>query len=47
VKVEDQLWYAAHAKAAERGDVVSEVIRAALERYVTEEDQDNQSRVTQ
>ena len=34
VRVEDDLWDAAKAKADERGDVLSEVIRAALKRYV-------------
>ena len=33
VKVEDDLWDAAKAKAEERGDVLSEVIRKFLERY--------------
>jgi hypothetical protein len=34
VKVEDSLWDAAKAKADERGEVLSEVIRDALKRYV-------------
>lgn len=34
VKVEDDLWAAALAKADERGEVLSEVIRDALKRYV-------------
>ena len=34
VRVEDELWAAAQAKADERGDVLSEVIREALKRYV-------------
>jgi hypothetical protein len=34
VKVEDELWEAAKRKADERGEVLSEVIRAALKRYV-------------
>jgi len=34
VKVEDGLWDAARAKADERGEVLSEVIREALKRYV-------------
>ena len=34
VKVEEELWGAAKAKADERGEVLSEVIRAALKRYV-------------
>ena len=34
VKVEDELWDAAKAKAEERGDVLSEVIREALKHYI-------------
>jgi hypothetical protein len=34
VRVPDDLWRAAQVKADERGEVLSEVIRAALERYV-------------
>jgi hypothetical protein len=34
VKVEDELWAAALAKADERDEVLSEVIREALKRYV-------------
>ena len=34
VKVEDALWEAAKARADERGEVLSEVIREALKRYV-------------
>jgi len=34
VRVPDDLWAAAKAKADERGEVLSEVIRKALERYV-------------
>ena len=34
VKVEDDLWDAAMRKAEERGDVLSEVIREMLKRYV-------------
>lgn len=34
VKVEDDLWRAALAKADERGEVLSEVIREALKQYV-------------
>ena len=34
VRVEDGLWHAAKARAAERGESVSDVIRRALERYV-------------
>lgn len=35
VKVEDELWDAAKRKADERGEVLSEVIRAFLKRYVS------------
>jgi hypothetical protein len=34
IRVSDALWTAALAKADERGDNLSEVIRRALERYV-------------
>lgn len=34
VKVDDELWNAAQAKADERGEYLSEVIREALKRYV-------------
>ena len=34
VRVPDALWLAAQSKADERGEVLSEVIRRALERYV-------------
>ena len=34
VRVPDDLWHAAQAKAAERGETVSDVVRRALERYV-------------
>ena len=34
VKVEDDLWEAAKRKADERGEILSEVIREALKRYV-------------
>lgn len=33
VRVPDALWKAAQTKADERGEVLSEVIRRALERY--------------
>lgn len=36
VRVADHLWAAALAKAAERGETVSDVIRAALEAYIGE-----------
>ncbi len=34
VRVEDELWKAAQAIAAERGESVSDVIRQCLQRYV-------------
>lgn len=34
VRVPDDLWAAAHAKAAEKGETVSAVLLRALERYV-------------
>ena len=34
VRVEQDLWDAAKAKATERGETVSDVIRKALQRYV-------------
>lgn len=34
IRVEEALWAAALAKADERGETVSAVIRKALERYV-------------
>lgn len=34
VRVDDELWEAAKAKAAEQGESVSDVIRQALKRYV-------------
>jgi hypothetical protein len=34
IRVEDALWAAALAKAGERGETVSAVVRKALERYV-------------
>lgn len=34
VRVPDDLWQAAMAKAAERGETLSDVLRRALERYV-------------
>jgi len=37
VRVPDALWAAAQAKADENGEYLSEVIRAALESYVTTE----------
>jgi hypothetical protein len=38
IRIPDDLWRAALAKAAERGDTVSEVVRKALERYVRRAD---------
>ena len=35
VRVSDELWTAAQAKAAERDETVADVIRRALERYVS------------
>ena len=37
VRVTDELWTAAQATAAERGETVSDVIRAGLERYINSE----------
>lgn len=37
VRVEDALWHAALARAAERGESVSDVIRRALVRYTREQ----------
>lgn len=34
IRVPDELWDAAQAKAQERGENLSDVIRKALERYV-------------
>ncbi|CAN5885272.1 hypothetical protein BH24ACT15_BH24ACT15_34960 [soil metagenome] len=34
VRVDDTLWHAAQARADERGETVSDVIRRALKRYV-------------
>jgi predicted transcriptional regulator len=34
VRVPDALWRAAQTKANQRGEILSEVIRAALEKYV-------------
>jgi predicted transcriptional regulator len=35
IRVPDALWAAAQAKADQRGDNLSEIIRRALERYVS------------
>lgn len=34
VRIPDELWHAALAKAEERGTTLSEVVRRALERFV-------------
>lgn len=34
IRIPDELWAAALAKAEERGETVSDVVRKALERYV-------------
>jgi hypothetical protein len=34
IRISDTLWQAAQAKAAEKGETVTDVIRAALEKYV-------------
>jgi predicted DNA-binding protein len=34
VRVPDELWLAAIAKAQQRGETVSDIVRGALERYV-------------
>lgn len=34
IRVDDELWRAAQARAGERGETVSEVVRRALRRYV-------------
>lgn len=34
IRVPDELWAAAKAKATERGESVSDIVRRALERYV-------------
>jgi len=36
VRVDDALWEAAQAKAAEQGDNLSAVIRGALRQYINE-----------
>jgi predicted DNA binding CopG/RHH family protein len=38
VRVPDPLWDAAKARAAERGETVSDLIRRALQRYVARSD---------
>jgi len=39
VRVDDALWDAAQAKAAEKGDNLSAVIRDALRQYINESEQ--------
>lgn len=34
VRISDELWQAAQAKAAEKGETVTDVLRRSLERYV-------------
>ena len=34
IRIADELWAAALAKAEERGETVSEIVRKALERYI-------------
>lgn len=33
IRVDDTLWHAAQAKAAKKGETVSDVVRRALQRY--------------
>lgn len=35
IRISDDLWQAALAKAQERGETLSEVVRRALERYIS------------
>ena len=35
IRVSDALWRAAIAKAQERGETVSDIVRKALERYIS------------
>lgn len=37
VRIEDALWAAAKARASERGETVTDVVRRALREYVEEE----------
>ena len=39
VRVDDALWEAAQAKAAEKGDNLSAVIRDALRQYINESEE--------
>ena len=39
VRVDDALWEAAQAKAAEKGDNLSAVIRDALRKYINESEE--------
>lgn len=40
IRIPDALWLPALAKAKLRGETLNEVIRAALERYVTQDEED-------
>lgn len=40
IRIPDALWDPALAKAKRRGETLNEVIRAALERYLTQDDED-------
>lgn len=44
VRMPDELWQAALALAKRRGETVSDVIRAALERYVREDGDESDQR---
>lgn len=39
VRIEDGLWYAAQILAAERGETLSDIIRAALTTYTTKDNE--------
>jgi predicted DNA-binding protein len=43
IRIPDELWQAALAVAKRRGETLNAVIRAALERYVAEEERDGDS----
>lgn len=34
IRISDELWQAAQAKAAEKGETVTDVLRRSLEKYV-------------
>lgn len=40
IRIPDELWQAAQVAAKRRGETVSDVVRAALERYVAENGED-------